>query len=147
MPQPFSVCVLRWSDASALARPVRETVFVNEQAVPLDMEWDEWDVQSDHAVALDSAGKAIGTGRLLPEGRIGRMAVLKEWRGQGVGAAVLRSLLERALQRGMRRVTLHAQKQAVGFYLRFGFSARGEEFSEAGIPHLEMTLELSPQAG
>jgi predicted GNAT family N-acyltransferase len=137
--------VLSWSDASALARPVREAVFVVEQAVPLEMEWDEWDGRCDHAVALDAAGAAIGTGRLLPEGRIGRMAVLKPWRGKGIGAALLRALLERARERGIERVSLHAQAHAIGFYLRFGFSARGEEFFEAGIPHVQMTLELSPK--
>jgi predicted GNAT family N-acyltransferase len=143
MPPPFTVRVLGWNDASPLARPVRETVFVREQAVPLEMEWDEWDARCDHAVALDSAGRPVGTGRLLPGGRIGRMAVLKEWRGQGVGAALLRALLDRARERGLEKVVLHAQKQAMGFYLRFGFSALGEEFSEAGIPHREMALELS----
>ncbi|HYT86545.1 MAG TPA: GNAT family N-acetyltransferase [Burkholderiales bacterium] len=127
-----------------LARPVREKVFVEEQGVPRELEWDEWDERCEHAVACDSKGRAIGTARLLPEGRIGRMAVLVEWRRRGVGAALLGALIALARERSMPRVTLHAQTHAAGFYRRFGFSERGGEFSEAGIPHVEMALELSP---
>jgi predicted GNAT family N-acyltransferase len=143
MPSPFAIRVLSWEDALALARPVREEVFVVEQGVPRELEWDEWDAQSDHAVAVSGRGETVGTARLLPDGRIGRMAVLGPWRGTGVGAALLLTLLERARQLGMERITLHAQTHAAGFYRRFGFRARGEEFFEAGIPHLEMTLDLS----
>jgi len=127
-----------------LARPVREKVFVEEQGVPRELEWDEWDERCEHAVACDSQGRAIGTARLLPEGRVGRMAVLVEWRRRGVGAALLGALIALARERSMPRVTLHAQTHAAGFYRRFGFSERGGEFSEAGIPHVEMALELSP---
>jgi predicted GNAT family N-acyltransferase len=134
-----------WEEALPLARPVRERVFIEEQSVPREEEWDEWDEASDHALAFDSGGNPIGTARLLPDGRIGRMAVLKEWRGKRVGAALLAAMLERARQRSMPRALLHAQIQAAGFYRRFGFSERGEEFLEAGIPHVEMTLELFPR--
>ncbi|MGC2520907.1 MAG: GNAT family N-acetyltransferase [Burkholderiales bacterium] len=144
MPTPFTIRSLSWPDALPFARPVREKVFIEEQNVPRELEWDEWDERSEHAVALDARGNAIGTARLLPDGRIGRMAVLKEWRGQGVGAALLAAMLERARQRSMACVTLHAQTRVVGFYRRFGFSERGGEFFEAGIPHLEMTLDLFP---
>ncbi len=144
MPTAFTIRSLSWPDALPFARPVRESVFIEEQNVPRELEWDEWDERSDHAVAFDARGNAIGTARLLPDGRIGRMAVLKEWRGQGVGAALLAAMLERARQRSMARVTLHAQTPAAGFYRRFGFSERGGEFFEAGIPHVEMTLELFP---
>ena len=142
MPSRFSVRVLPWTEALALARPVREAVFIIEQRVPRELEWDEWDARSDHALAVDENGRAIGTARLLPDGRIGRMAVLKEQRGTGVGAALLQTLLARARARGMTRITLHAQTHAAGFYRRFGFSARGGELFEAGIPHLEMALDL-----
>ncbi len=118
-------------------------MFILEQQVPRELEWDEWDGPSEHAVACDAKGRAIGTARLLPDGRIGRMAVLGEWRGRGVGAGLLETLLERARERSMPRVSLHAQTHAAGFYRRFGFSVRGEEFLEAGIPHVEMSLELS----
>jgi len=143
----FTISILAWGKALPLARPVREQVFVAEQKVPLELEWDEWDERSDHAVARDASGRAIGTGRLLPDGRIGRMAVLREWRRRGVGAALMEALLQKAREQSMSRVTLHAQTHAAGFYRRFGFSERGGEFWEAGIPHVEMALELSPPGG
>ena len=142
----FSIQLMTWSDALPLARAVREKVFIQEQDVPRELEWDEWDERSDHAVALDGGSNAIGTARLLPigciGGRVGRMAVLRHWRGQGVGASLLEALLRLAGERGMREVTLHAQTHAAGFYRRFGFDTRGDEFLEAGIPHQEMHLRL-----
>ena len=141
----FTIRIMSWRDALPLARPVRERVFVEEQRVPLELEWDKWDEASDHAVAFDSGGNAVGTARLLPDGHIGRMAVLKEWRGKGVGAALLAAMLERARSRAMPRALLNAQTKAASFYRRFGFSERGEEFFEAGIPHVEMFLELFPR--
>jgi predicted GNAT family N-acyltransferase len=133
-----------WHGEATLARPIREKVFIEEQKVPREMEWDEWDERCDHAVACDAQGRAIGTARLAPGGKLGRMAVLREWRGLGVGAALLDALLGRAREQALSRVTLHAQTHAAGFYRRFGFIERGGEFLEAGIPHLEMSLELSP---
>jgi predicted GNAT family N-acyltransferase len=130
-----------------LARPVREKVFIEEQKVPREMEWDEWDERCDHAVACDAQGRAIGTARLAPGGKLGRMAVLREWRGLGVGAALLDALLARAREQALSRVTLHAQTHAAGFYRRFGFIERGGEFLEAGIPHFEMSLEFSREPG
>src|SRR5262245_27217944 len=85
----FTVRIMAWREALPLARAVRERVFIDEQKVPRELEWDEWDERSDHALALGPRGEPIGTARLLPDGRIGRMAVLKEWRGKGVGAALL----------------------------------------------------------
>lgn len=146
MPLPFTVRVLGWDQAARLARVVREEVFVVEQGVPVEMEWDDRDEVCRHAVATDGAGEAIGTARLLPEGRIGRMAVRAGWRRKGVGAALMRALLDEARAAGMRTITLHAQMHAAGFYRGFGFSARGGEFVEAGIPHVEMTLDLSAAA-
>ena len=140
----FTISILAWDEALPLARPVREQVFVEEQKVPRELELDEWDECCEHAVACDSRGEAIGTARLQPDGRIGRMAVLGEWRKRGVGSALLEALLERARKRSIRRITLHAQTHAAGFYRRFGFNERGEEFFEAEIPHVEMTLELFP---
>jgi predicted GNAT family N-acyltransferase len=144
MPAPFTIRIMIWAEALPFARPVREKVFIEEQKVPRELEWDEWDEASDHAVAVDAEGAPIGTARLLPDGRIGRMAVLKEWRGKRVGAGLLAAMLARARERSMRRASLHAQIQAAGFYRRFGFSERGPEFLEAGIPHVEMTLEFFP---
>lgn len=146
----FSIQVMTWSDALPLARAVREKVFIEEQNVPRELEWDKWDERSDHAVAIDCLSNAIGTGRLLrigsTRGRIGRMAVLRSWRRRGVGAALLEALLQLARDRGMPEVMLHAQTQAAGFYRRFGFDTRGDEFLEAGIPHVEMRLRLARTA-
>ena len=127
-------------DRDAL-RAVREQVFVREQAVPVELEWDEFDSLCQHVVA-EAAGRVIGTGRLLPDGHIGRMAVLKSWRGQGVGSALLKALLQIASNRGMRRVKLNAQSRAVAFYLSHDFVAEGEEFIEAGIPHRSMWRDV-----
>ena len=138
----FSIQLMSWSDALPLARAVREKVFIEEQNVPRELEWDDWDGRADHAVALDGSSNAIGTARLLPVGRIGRMAVLRPWRGRGVGAALLEALLQLARERGIPEVTLHAQTHAAGFYRKFGFDTRGEEFLEADIPHVAMSLIL-----
>ena len=142
----FGVQLMTWSDALPLARAVREKVFIEEQDVPRELEWDEWDQRSDHAIALDGRSNVIGTARLLSigcVGRIGRMAVLRPWRGKGVGAALLEALLRLAGERGVPEVMLHAQTHAAGFYRKFGFVTRGDEFLEAGIPHVEMSLRLS----
>lgn len=143
MTATFDVRLLAWDAAHRLARPVRETVFVQEQGVPLALEYDDLDAACDHAVVLDTDGRAVGTGRLIPDGRIGRMAVLREWRGRGVGAAILARLVERACERGMTRVTLSAQTHAAPFYARYGFVAHGETYIEAGIPHVGMARALA----
>jgi predicted GNAT family N-acyltransferase len=134
----FGVEAGSWNELGEQARQVREAVFVDEQKVPQDIEWDEHDAVSRHVIARDSDGGAIGTGRLLPDGHIGRMAVLADWRGKGVGRALLESLLEEARQQGQSHLALHAQTQASGFYRRFGFVEEGPEFMEAGIPHRTM---------
>jgi predicted GNAT family N-acyltransferase/lipoprotein-anchoring transpeptidase ErfK/SrfK len=127
-----------WDELGEPAREVRESVFVDEQKVPREIELDEHDASSRHVVARDGDGTAIGTGRLLPDGHIGRMAVLSDWRGKGVGRAMLEHLMEEAAKRNMRHLALHSQTQAVGFYRRFGFVEEGPEFMEAGIPHRTM---------
>jgi predicted GNAT family N-acyltransferase len=138
-----AVRILAWPDAEAEAMRVRDAVFVVEQGVPPEIERDEWDQRSDHALALDRDGQVVGTGRLLPDGHIGRMAVLPEWRGQGIGGRILASLIAHAHERGMKRVVLNAQTHAVPFYARHGFAAFGDEFMEAGIPHVAMAREVS----
>lgn len=137
-----SIRILPWQSARAEAQRVRETVFVVEQGVPPEIELDEWDERCDHALAYDAGGHVIGTGRLLPDGHVGRMAVLREARGQGVGARLLEALIERARSRGMGRVVLNAQAHAVPFYARFGFAVEGATFMEAGIPHVTMARDL-----
>jgi predicted GNAT family N-acyltransferase len=142
MPTAFSVTIIHWDAARERALRVRETVFVREQGVPPEIEIDEWDAASDHALACTTDREVIGTGRLLPDGHIGRMAVLAEWRGKGVGSALLDALVERARARGIAEVALNAQVHAVPFYRRHGFVEAGEPFMEAGIPHVAMTRRL-----
>lgn len=125
-------------------RRVREPVFVEEQHVPLAEEWDELDPVCQHVIARDSTHQPIGTGRLTPQHKIGRMAVLPEWRGRGVGEALLLALVDRAKAVGLREVSLNAQVGALGFYQRFGFASYGERFEEAGIEHQAMRLSLEP---
>ncbi|HLI26477.1 MAG TPA: GNAT family N-acetyltransferase [Chloroflexota bacterium] len=132
-------------EALLAAVGIRYTVFVREQGVPLHEEVDARDAEAYHVVAW-RGGNAVGTGRLVVEGEegiIGRMAVLPEARGQGVGAALLQELLAEARRRGLRRVRLAAQLHARGFYARFGFVASGPHFLDAGIAHQRMDLDLT----
>jgi len=129
------------ADRDAL-HAIRKSVFVDEQRVPEELEWDGIDVHCRHALACALDGSPIGTGRLLPDGHIGRMAVLTSWRRRGVGSAILTFLIQLARRNGFETVRLHAQTHALGFYARHGFAASGEEFMEAGIPHRMMSLRL-----
>ncbi len=123
-----------WQNLRSLALPVRWAVFVEEQKVPSEEEIDALDDVSLHVVAL-LEGKAVATGRLCPDGRIGRMAVLGPFRQQGWGAAIMRALLQEADRRELQTSYLHAQCHALAFYEKFGFQAEGPVFDEAGIPH------------
>jgi len=127
-----------WDDLKSAAQAVRHEVFVVEQKVPLALEWDEMDAVCLHAVVLDEEGGAAATGRLLPDGHIGRMAVRKGLRGEGLGTLILQALMREAELRGDRAVQLNAQTHAAPFYARRGFVPEGEEFIEAGIPHIRM---------
>jgi len=131
-----------WESMRARAVPVRYAVFVEEQKVPAEIELDEFDASSLHALAFGPDESVLGTGRLLPDGHIGRMAVLRQARGTGVGAALLRALMQAARARGDREVMLSAQTHAIPFYERFGFAVEGEEYDDAGIPHQAMRLAL-----
>jgi len=142
MNDSISIRILAWPEARAAAMSVRQTVFVVEQGVAPEIELDEWDAESEHALAYEPGGRVVGTGRLLPDGHVGRVAVLRDSRGRGVGGAILTALVDRAAARGMRRVVLNAQSHAVPFYARHGFAAFGDEFVEAEIPHRAMTREL-----
>lgn len=134
--------LLDWGSARAEASRIRTTVFVEEQGVPVEIEMDDKDAASVHAIAYVD-GRAVGTGRLLPDGHIGRMAVLKESRGGGVGGAILERLVDEARRRGMKEVALSAQTHALGFYRKHGFREAGPVFEEAGIPHQEMRRVLN----
>lgn len=121
---------------------IREAVFVKEQGVPLEMEWDEHDNTAHHILAIDDQGQVLGTARLLPDGRIGRMAVLVEWRKQGIGSALLQHLLNKARLLHFDSITLSAQVSAIPFYEKMGFTRVGKLYTEAGIPHQQMMLDL-----
>jgi len=137
----LNIELLEWPKAQAEAQRIRFIVFVDEQRVPPELEMDEHDAASLHALVF-SDGKAVGTGRLLPDGHIGRMAVLKELRGRGAGRALLRALIGAARGRGDRDVVLNSQVHALGFYGAEGFEAEGPVYEEAGIPHQVMRLKL-----
>ena len=139
----FRVDPIDYTDGLPQLRAVRETVFVQEQQVPIEEEWDALDPDCVHVIARAQDGTPIGTGRLTPEHKIGRMAVLREWRGRGVGDALLLTLIEQAHQRGWREVALNAQVSAIAFYLRHGFQPVGERFWEAGIEHQAMRRALT----
>ena len=130
-----------WDKARAHASPIRFAVFVEEQGVPREIELDEHDPVSIHVVAFEGQ-TPVATGRLLPDGHIGRMAVLKAWRSRGIGGAILTELLEAARQRGDKEVELSAQVHAVPFYLANGFAPEGNEYMEAGIRHQAMKRRL-----
>jgi YbgC/YbaW family acyl-CoA thioester hydrolase len=135
-----------WDQLGKDASAIRTRVFVEEQRIPADLEWDADDATAVHAVAYNRLGQAVATGRLLRGGpgvaKIGRMAVHQVLRGAGLGEQVLRTLAQAAHQRGDHEVVLHAQRSAEGFYRRLGFAARGEPFEEAGIPHIDMAAPL-----
>jgi predicted GNAT family N-acyltransferase len=133
-----------WAADQAAIATIRRSVFIDEQRVPEEMEWETIDHECDWFVA-EGEGGVVGIVRLTPDARIGRMAVLPDRRGQGLGTALLEAALVRARSRGLLRVDLHAQTHAVGFYERFGFESVGLEFDEAGIPHRHMILNLREQ--
>ena len=147
IPEDFSVEPASWEIDLPALRAVREQVFLVEQNIPPEDEWDDLDAKSRHVIARDRDGRPIGTGRLTPNHGIGRMAVLAEWRGRGVGAAIMRVLLEQARALRYPAIELHAQCHAIPFYATFGFAAYGEEFVECEIAHRMMRLELAPAGG
>jgi predicted GNAT family N-acyltransferase len=142
-PPPFVVEVIDFAIGRDDLQAIREVVFVQEQQVPAEMERDALDPQCVHVIARSADGMAIGTGRLTPDHRIGRMAVLRDWRGKGVGDAMLLALIDQARERGWREVALNAQASAITFYARHGFLPHGERFMEAGIEHLAMRRLLA----
>ena len=135
-----------WAQLGTDAAAIRTEVFVEEQRIPKDLDWDDADATALHAVAYNRLGQAVGTGRLLGSeqgvAKIGRMAVNRVLRGCRLGEQVLEALMAAARARGDHEVVLHAQRSAESFYARLGFRPRGEVFEEAGIPHVEMMRSL-----
>jgi|SRR5882724_9239932 len=140
--RPFTIRTATWRDDEVALRWVRTLVFVEEQEIDAREEFDDADKVCQHLLALDAHGKSIGTCRVEAQGRIGRVAVLAEWRKAGIGRVLLQNAIDLARINGMKRVHLNAQVSALGFYERAGFAACGERFLEAGIEHLAMELEL-----
>jgi predicted GNAT family N-acyltransferase len=128
----------RWDRDRPGLETVRRRVFIEEQGVPEAEEWDAADPVSRHVLAIAGKRDVVGTGRLEPTGKIGRVAVLPQYRGTGVGSALVGHLVNQATELGFTQVYLHAQATAVGFYERLGFRAEGPEFDEVGIPHRRM---------
>ncbi len=140
--KPFLIRSASWQADRARLEFVRRRVFIIEQKIPESEEWDDADENSSHVLAFSEKRDAVGTGRLEPTGKIARLAVLGEYRGQGVGSAMLIRLVEEARQRGFDQVYLHAQTHALNFYKKFGFVSDEEIFSEDGIPHVLARLDL-----
>ena len=136
-----------WADDRAALQAVRRSVFIEEQAIPESEEWDDIDPVARHVLALTRNRDAVGTGRLEPTGKIGRVAVLPQYRGSGVGSLIMGHLVNQATESGFTSVYLHAQAAAAGFYERLGFRAVGPVFDEVGIPHVRMSLGTERQHG
>jgi len=136
-----------WQQDCESLQAVRRSVFVDEQGVPEHEEWDAADQTAIHVLAVTADREPIGTGRLEPCGKIGRVAVRREWRGTGVGGQIMRHLVNQATELGFEAVYLHAQTTATGFYRRLGFRAEGPVFDEVGIPHVRMRLGIDRSDG
>lgn len=142
-----TVTQVRWPEHSAELLAIRQAVFVHEQGVPEALEVDGRDDGAWHLLARDAVGLPVGCVRVLADAHIGRLAVLRSTRGQGVGRALLLAAVQLARRLGMGDLYLHAQTRARGFYEAAGFIAQGDEFPEAGIPHVLMRLPAGSGGG
>lgn len=134
--------ITNWKmDKQALSE-IRKKVFIKEQNVPEELEWDDFDDECTHVLVTDKNHSPIACGRMKADGHIGRMAVLKVYRKTGIGAAILISLLNTAKQKKLSRVYLHAQTSAISFYEKQGFKTYSEEFMDANIPHKSMQINI-----
>ncbi|SDI16199.1 GNAT family N-acetyltransferase [Pseudomonas panipatensis] len=140
MSNKIRVRLADWQKDNADLRRIREAVFIAEQAVPPELEWDAEDAEAIHFLAFEG-DYAIGTVRLLPDGHIGRVSVLKDWRGLKVGDQLMRAAIEEAERRNLKRQLLTAQVYAIPFYERLGFKVASGEFLEAGLAHVDMVRE------
>lgn len=146
---PLSIIEVSWLDQTARDRlsSIRRQVFIDEQQVPEALEWDEDDANARHFLVWQDE-QPIATARLIIDGlqqqaKIGRMAVLKNKRGQGIGTALLRHLIAFCHEQGMTSISLSAQCQAIGFYQKQGFQPEGEVYLDAGIDHRDMQFRLN----
>jgi predicted GNAT family N-acyltransferase len=138
--RPFTIEKVDWSQDKARLSAIRTEVFIVEQQVPPDLEWDNLDETAIHLLALDADGRGIGCARILESNIIGRMAVCKTWRRHGVGGALLATAIHLCRQRSHDPIRLSAQTHAIPFYERAGFLICSEEYPDAGIPHRDMQL-------
>jgi predicted GNAT family N-acyltransferase len=140
----ISIQITHWDEAKSQVMPIRHEVFIKEQEVPEELEWDEFDHDALHAIVKKDQ-EVIGTARLIIDkanARIGRMAIQKEYRDQGIGQKLLSILIQIAKEKGAQECILHAQTHAIAFYAKADFEPNGPIFDEAGIPHVEMRLIL-----
>lgn len=137
----FCIKQVEWSATQAQLCQIRQRVFIEEQQVPTELEWDGLDGNALHLLAINDLNEPVGCARILPDGAIGRMAVLKEWRKQGVGKALLDAAVTLCRNQGRINITLSAQTHAIPFYARAGFVVCSEEYLDAGIPHRDMRLD------
>ncbi len=138
----FSMRSASWQEDQEEIVLVRRQVFIIEQKVPESDEWDDADENSSYVLVYSEKRDVVGTGRIEANGKIARLAVIAEYRGQGVGSAMLTRLVEEAREKGFSQVFLHAQTHALKFYKKFGFVSDEEIFSEGGIPHVLARLDL-----
>ncbi len=139
----FYVRQADWVGDQAPIAAIRQQVFIDEQHVPVELEWDGLDDTALHLLAMAEDGSAIGCARILSDGSIGRMAVLPAWRKQGVGRALLQAAIELCRQNGWFDIHVSAQSHALAFYEQAGFHGIGDEYMDAGIPHQAMKLHIS----
>lgn len=139
---PIEVEQTSWQTSSKILTAIRHQVFVDEQQVPESEEIDEYDATALHWLAYGPNDEVMATGRMLTDGQVGRMAVLNEFRQQGVGSSLMRNMIRYAVMAGMKQLSLNAQIKAIPFYEGFGFIAQGNPFMDAGISHKYMYLNL-----
>ena len=139
----FNLIHTSWQESELALNAVRRAVFIEEQRVPAALEWDGLDAACHHVLVTAAGHRPVGTGRMKPDGHIGRMAVLRDCRGQGVGSAILTALLDCARRQQCTGVYLHAQVAAIPFYEKHGFTVDGEQFMDAGMPHRRMVRRLA----
>jgi len=140
---PVQISEVDWDSAKKLLSAIRTEVFIKEQRVPPELEWDDLDQSAKHLLALDSNGEPVGCARIIAPGSIGRMAVLENRRGQGVGQALLSAAIAVCKQHGWTNIVLSAQTYAIPFYEKSGFIVTSGVYIDAGIPHRDMSLALT----
>jgi len=143
MSDECEIHIVDWHDEQDALQAIRRSVFIDEQHVPKELEWDGRDNECSQFLARVNS-IPVATARLTADGQIGRMAVLKRYRGKGVGSRLLSAVIEQARHQGFKQVFLHAQVNVIPFYEQYGFTAEGELFMDAGIEHRTMKKDLDP---